>query len=36
MSFLSPSDGLANQLLLSLRIIKEPIFFLGEPGYYWG
>lgn len=29
------SDGAVNQLLLSLHIIKEPVFWLGEGKYFW-
>ncbi len=29
------SDGPVNQLLLSLHIIKEPVFWLGEGKYFW-
>ncbi len=29
------SNGPLNQLLLNLRIIKEPIFFLGEGSFFW-
>jgi len=34
-SMLSVEDGAINQLLLSLRLIKEPIMWLGEPKYFW-
>ena len=29
------SNGPLNQLLLSLHLIKEPIFFLGEGSFFW-
>ena len=29
------SNGAVNQLLLSLHIIKEPVFWLGEGKYFW-
>ena len=35
-SILEVDNGVINGLLLSLRIIKEPIQFLGEPNYFWG
>lgn len=34
-SMLSVEDGAINQLLLSLRLIKEPLMWLGEPKYFW-
>ena len=33
---LSPSDGIVNVALLKLRIIKEPIAFMGEARYFYG
>ncbi len=30
------SGGFINWVLMSLHIIKEPIQFLSEPGYFWG
>ncbi len=30
------SNGVVNQLLLSLGIIDDPLFFLGEGKYFWG
>jgi len=33
---LSPSDGIVNIALLKLRIIKEPIAFMGEARYFYG
>ena len=29
------SNGPLNQLLLNLRLIKQPIFFLGEGSFFW-
>ena len=29
-------EGIINDLLLALHIIKEPISFLGSPKYFWG
>ena len=29
------SNGAINQLLLSLGLVKEPVFFLGEGKYFW-
>ena len=29
------SNGPLNQMLLSLKLIKEPIFFLGEGSFFW-
>ena len=29
------SNGPINQLLLNLKLIKEPIFFLGEGSFFW-
>lgn len=29
-------SGLANELLLSLGIIKEPLAFMSDPKYFWG
>jgi putative aldouronate transport system permease protein len=28
--------GLVNQFLLGVGVIKDPIVFLAEPGYFWG
>jgi len=33
---LSPMDGIVNKVLIELRLIKEPIAFLGEPRYFYG
>lgn len=30
------SSGVVNELLLSLGLVKEPLFFLGEGKYFWG
>jgi len=30
------SGGILNDVLMSLRIIQEPIQFLAEPDYFWG
>lgn len=32
---LSVEDGIINNVLLGLRIIKEPIQFLSKPNYFW-
>lgn len=29
-------DGIINDVLIGLHVIKEPISFLGEPKYFWG
>ncbi|MBQ8954650.1 MAG: sugar ABC transporter permease [Clostridia bacterium] len=29
------SDGAVNALLMKLRLVKEPVFFLGEGRYFW-
>ncbi len=29
------SNGAVNNLLMSLRLVKEPVFFLGEGRYFW-
>jgi putative aldouronate transport system permease protein len=28
--------GMINELLIKMNILKEPIWFLGEPKYFWG
>lgn len=28
--------GIINDVLMGLRIIDEPIYYLGEPSYFWG
>jgi putative aldouronate transport system permease protein len=30
------SDGIINTILVSTKLIKEPILFLGKPEYFWG
>ncbi len=35
-SLLSTETGAVNTLLLRTGLIREPIFFLGEPRYFWG
>ena len=32
---LHPSTGISNHVLISLGIIKDPIFFLSDPIYFW-
>ncbi len=34
-NLLAMDTGVVNQFLLNLGIIKDPIFFLGEPKYFW-
>ncbi len=34
-NFLSSDDGLMNNVLLALGLIKEPILWLGEPKLFW-
>jgi putative aldouronate transport system permease protein len=34
-NLLSPDTGAVNQLLMSLGLVKEPLFFLGNPNYFW-
>ncbi len=33
---LSPEGGAINQVLRALHVIKEPISFVSQPGYFWG
>lgn len=33
--FFSYNDGIINQILMSLHLINEPVFFLAEPKYSW-
>lgn len=33
---LSPMDGIVNTVLLQLRLINEPIPFMGNPDYFYG
>ncbi len=35
-NILGYDGGAVNSILLSLGVIKEPILFMGEPGYFWG
>ena len=35
-SLLSTETGAINNILFRLGLIDEPIFFLGEPRYFWG
>jgi len=35
-TMLSVENGAVNDLLMKLRIIKEPILFLSRPNYFWG
>jgi len=35
-SMLAVENGVVNDLLMGLKINKEPIQFLGEPNYFWG
>jgi putative aldouronate transport system permease protein len=35
-SMLSVENGAINDLLISLKIIKEPVLFLSKPEYFWG
>jgi putative aldouronate transport system permease protein len=35
-NMLSVDSGAINELLLSLRLIKEPVLWLGIPRYFWG
>jgi putative aldouronate transport system permease protein len=34
-TLLSPDTGAVNQFLVGMGIIKEPLFFLGNPNYFW-
>jgi putative aldouronate transport system permease protein len=36
MTMLSVENGAVNDMLMALKIIKEPILFLGKPNYFWG
>lgn len=29
-------DGVINDLLVSINVLKEPVSFLGDPKYFWG
>lgn len=35
LQFLSPQNGMVNEILLSLHLIKEPINFIGIPKYFY-
>jgi len=35
-TMLSVENGAVNDLLIKLKIIKEPILFLSKPNYFWG
>jgi putative aldouronate transport system permease protein len=35
-TMLSVENGAVNDLLMALKIIKEPIVFLSKPNYFWG
>lgn len=35
-SMLSPDNGLINSLLQGLGLVKKPISFLSDAGYFWG
>jgi len=35
-SMLAVENGVINDFLLGLKIIKEPILFLSKPDYFWG
>ncbi len=35
-TWLSPQNGFINGFLISVGILKEPYFFLGEPKAFWG
>jgi putative aldouronate transport system permease protein len=35
-NMLSVDSGAINELLLSLRLIREPVLWLGIPRYFWG
>lgn len=35
-NILSTDSGVLNDALMRLHIIREPLFFLGEPKYFWG
>lgn len=34
-NLLSPDTGAVNQFLIGLGLIKDPIFFLGNPNFFW-
>ncbi|MDR1175615.1 MAG: ABC transporter permease subunit [Treponema sp.] len=35
-NMLSPDSGAINEVLMALRLIKEPLLWLGIPKYFWG
>jgi putative aldouronate transport system permease protein len=35
-TMLSVENGAVNDMLMALRIIKEPVLFLSKPNYFWG
>lgn len=35
-NILSTDSGVLNDVLVRMNLIKEPMFFLGEPKYFWG
>jgi putative aldouronate transport system permease protein len=35
-NMLSVDNGAINELLMALRVIKEPVLWLGVPKYFWG
>jgi len=35
-TMLSVENGAVNDMLMGLKIIKEPILFLSKPNYFWG
>jgi putative aldouronate transport system permease protein len=35
-TMLSVENGAVNDLLMALKIIKEPVLFLSKPNYFWG
>jgi putative aldouronate transport system permease protein len=34
-TFLSPSEGIINQIIVSLGIVEKPVLFIGRPEYFW-
>jgi len=35
-AMLTTDDGAVNNVLMALRLIKEPVLWLAEPKYFWG
>lgn len=35
-TMLSVEDGAFNNLLVALRVVREPVLWLSEPNYFWG